>query len=201
MYEQHLEFTMAYPATGPGVRVGPPTEARSGRGQHLAATIGGGLLFLLIGAAILANAMFSVSTRAQLQAEGRTITAEVVDAQVAQTTRRGSVTSSRYEVKYRFQPPGKAVVASDWQEAPQDVVRTATQTKTIEVRYLPSDPSVNLPDASVGNESGQSGASIWQMTIGAGIALLGLGILFLALKQPRAPRPTPVQSISPNPVR
>ena len=167
--------------------------------QTLTMMIGSSLLFLLVGLGLVASAISSVSTGARLRAEGQTIVADVVDAQVAQSTRRGSVTSKRYEVKYRFQPPGQTVITSGWEEAPEDVIRTAAGTKRIEVRYLPSDPSVNLPSASVSNESGPSITSIWRIIVGAAFALLGLGIFYLALKRPRAPQPFPAQPILPNP--
>src|SRR5215213_8815831 len=108
--------------------------------QKWAMTIGGGLLLLLIGIGLVVSSVFSVSTTARLQADGQTIVADVVDAQVVKSTRRGSVTNTRHEVKYRFQPPGQAAVTSGWEEAPEDVVRAAIRTNAIEVRYLPSDP-------------------------------------------------------------
>src|SRR5215212_9006403 len=87
---------------------------------------------------------------AQLRTDGLTIVADVVDTQLVRSTRRGTVTNTRYEVQYRFQPPKGSIVASGWEEVPEEVARLAAQTKTIEVRYLPNDPSVNLPSASVG---------------------------------------------------
>jgi hypothetical protein len=68
--------------------------------------IGSSVIFLLIGLGLVAGSTFFISTTARLRTEGQTIVADVVDAQVAKTTRRGSVASTRYEVKYRFQPPG-----------------------------------------------------------------------------------------------
>jgi hypothetical protein len=175
----------------------PHTRSR----QLVPIMIGSSLLFLLIGLGLIASASFSVSTSAQLRADGRTITAEVVDAQVTRSTRRGSVTSTRYEIKYRFQPPGHAVVTSGWEEAPEDIARTAAQTRTIDVRYLPGDPSVNLPSASVGKESGSDVTSVWRSIVGAAFALLGLGIGFLALKGQPAPGPSPRQSVMPTHAR
>lgn len=157
--------------------------------QHRTLLIGSSLVFLLIGLGLIAGVTLFISTAARLRAEGQTIVADVVDAQVAKTTRRGSVTSARYEVKYRFQPQGQGVITSDWVEAPEDVVRAATQAKSIDVRYLPSDPSVNLPSASVGDEAGPRFSSIWQMIVGAGFVVLGLGIFSLSLKRPRTPQP------------
>jgi hypothetical protein len=152
--------------------------------------IGGGLISLLIGLGLIASATLSASTQEKLRTEGKAIIADVVDTQVTKSTRKGTVTSTRYEVQYRFQPPGKSVVTSGWQEAPEEIVRAAVQANKIEVRYLPSDPSVNLPSASVGSEAGVGFGSIWQMLVGAAFALLGLGIGFLALKTPRATRPS-----------
>ena len=164
----------------------------------VALMIGCGLFFLLIGLGLVVNSSLSVSTRAQLRADGQTILADVLDAQVVQSTRRGTVTSTRHEVKYRFQPSGQSVVTSGWEEAPEDVVRAAVQTKTIEIRYLPNDPSVTLPSASVGAESGASVTSSWRMLVGAAFALLGVGIFSLALKGPRAPRLSPGQPAVPS---
>src|SRR5215217_4085724 len=167
---------MAYQAIGPGVRGGggttPPAQSR----QMLAMMIGGGVLLLLIGLGLIGSATLFASKQAQLRDEGKTIVANVLDTQATRTTRRGIVTSTRYEVKYRFQPTGQAAVTSDWEEAPEDVARAATQTKTIEVRYLPSDPSINLPSASAGAESGSGVASIWQVSVGAGLTIVGLAI-------------------------
>ena len=190
MCAQHTEAIMAYPATGPRVRDGGGAPARSRGRQMLAAMLGVGLLFLLIGLGLVISSTLSISAKAQLRADGHAIVADVLDAQVARSTRRGSVTSTRYEVKYRFQPPGQAVVTSGWEEAPEDVVRKATQTGQIEVRYLPSDPNVNLPSASVGDEAASGLPSSWRIVVGAGFALLGLGITVLALKRPQTPRPS-----------
>ena len=181
---------MAQVAAGIGIRDRGGTAARPRSRQMLALMIGCGLFFLLIGLGLVVNAALAASTQAQLRTDGQTIVADVVDAQTVKSTRRGTVTSTRYEVQYRFQPPGKSVVTSGWQEAPEDVVRAAVQAKSIEVRYLPSDPSVNLPSASIGTESGASFGSIWQMLVGAAFALLGLRIGFLALKTPSAARPS-----------
>ena len=161
----------------------------------LALMIGCGLFFLLIGLGLIVSASQFVSTQAQLRTDGQTIMADVIDAQTVKSTRRGTVTSTRHEVQYRFQAPGKSVVTSGWEEAPEDIVRAAVQAKTIEVRYLPSDPSVNLPSASIGTESGASFGSIWRIVVGAAFALLGLGIGFLALKEPRAGRQSAGQPV------
>jgi len=169
--------------------------------QNAMLMIGSSVLFLLIGLGLVASATIFTSTTARLRTEGQTIVAEVVDAQVIQSTRRGSVTSKRYEVKYRFQPPGQSVVMSDWVEAPEDVVRGATQAKAIEVRYLPSDPSVNLPSASVGTEAGPSVTSIWHMMVGAAFVVLGLAILSVSLRRPRAPEPFSTRPVMLGPVR
>ena len=181
---------MAYQAIGPGIRDGggttPPAQSR----QMRAMMIGGGMLLLLIGLGLIGSATLFASKQAQLREEGTTIVADVLDTQATRTTRRGTVTSTRYEVKYRFQPMGQAAVTSGWEDAPEDVVRAATQTKTIEVRYLPSDPGVNLPSASVGAESGSGVASIWQLSVGAGLTIMGLGIVFLAGKSLSTPRPS-----------
>ena len=159
--------------------------ARPRSRQMLAMLIGCGLCFLLIGLGLVVNSSLFISSQAQLRADGQTIAADIVDARVVQSTRGGTVTSTRHEVKYRFQPPGQAVVTSDWEEAPENVVRTAVQSKTIEVRYLPNDPSVNLPSVSVESESGASFTSIWQIVVGAAFTIMGLGIFYLALKGPR----------------
>lgn len=192
---------MAQVAAGMGIRDRGGTVTRPRSRQMLALMIACGLFFLLIGLGLIVNASLLVSTQAQLRADGQTIMADVVDAQTVKSTRRGTVTSTRHEVQYRFQPPGKAVVTSGWEEAPEDVVRAAVQAKTIEVRYLPTDPSVNLPSASVGTESGASFGSIWRVLVGAAFALLGLGIGFLALKEPRAPRQSAGQPLMPNSAR
>ena len=188
---------MAQLAAGMGIRDRGGPVARPRSRQMLAMMIGSGLFFLLIGLGLVVNSSLFVSTQAQLRDGGQTIVADVVDAQVVRSTRRGTVTSTRHEVKYRFQPPGQSVVTSGWEEAPEEVVRTATQTKTIEIRYLPSDPSVNLPSASVGTESGAGFTSIWRTLVGAAFALLGVGICYLALKAPRAARPSAGQTIMP----
>ena len=188
---------MAQVAVGMGIRDRGGTVARPRSRQMLAMMIGCGLFFLLIGLALIVHSSQFVSTQAQLRADGQTIAADVLDAQTVRSTRRGTVTSTRHEVKYRFQPPGQSVVTSEWAEAPEEVVRAAVQARTIEVRYLPSDPSVNLPSASVGTESGASFGSIWRMLVGAAFALLGLGIFFLARKEPRAPRLSSGQPLMP----
>jgi hypothetical protein len=167
----------------------------------LAMMLGFGLVFLLTGIGIVASSGLFVSTQAQLRADGREIVADVVDTQVVKTTRRGTVTDTRYEVKYRFQPPQQAVVSSGWEEVPQAVARTAAETRTIEVRYLPSDPSVNLPSASIGTESGPGFGSIWKMLVGGLFAVLGLGIFCLALKKPGAPGESAGRPVIPNAAR
>src|SRR5262245_50379782 len=122
---------MAYQAMGPGTWNGGGTPPTTRSRQTLATMIGGGVLLLLIGLGLIGSATLSASTQAQLRAEGKTIVADVLDAQVTRSTKRGTITSTRYEVKYRFQLPGQAVVTSDWEEAPEEIVRAATQTKTI----------------------------------------------------------------------
>jgi hypothetical protein len=163
--------------------------------------IGGGLILLLIGLGLIANTALSTSTQAKLRAEGKTIAADVLDSQITKTTRRGSVTSTRYEVKYRFQPPGQAAVTSGWEEAPDQVVRAAAQAKTIEVSYLPSDPSINLPAASVGSEASSGVATIWPVFVGAIFAFMGIGLLLLARKGTGANRPPAGRPVPAPPVR
>ena len=192
---------MAYQETGTGDRGGSGSTSRPHSGQTLVMMIGGGLILLLIGLGLIASSALSASTQAKLRADGKTIVADVVDTQVTKTTRRGSVTSTRYEVKYRFQAPGQAVVASDWEEAPEEVVRAAAQAKTIEVSYLPSDPSVNLPAATIGNEVGSGVASAWQVIVGAVFAIMGLGILLLARKGPGVPHASAGRPVPAPPVR
>jgi len=186
---------MGHGTAGMEIRDRGGTETRSHSRQVLAMMVGSGLFFLLIGLGIVVTSGLFVSTQAQLRADGQTIVADVLDAQVIQSTRRGTVTSTRHEVKYRFQPPGQAEVTSGWEEAPEEVVRTAARTKTIEVRYLANDPSVNLPSASVGTESGAGLTSSWRITVGAAFAVFGLGIFFLAFKGRRAPRPSSGQAV------
>src|SRR5262245_19474297 len=114
---------MVQAAAGMEIRDRGGTGVRARSRQMLEMMIGCGLFFLLIGLGLIVNASLSVSTQAQLRADGQTIMADVVDAQTVKSTRRGTVTSTRHEVQYRFQPPGKSVVTSGWEEAPEDVVR------------------------------------------------------------------------------
>jgi hypothetical protein len=179
---------MAYQPRNTGIRDGGGTPARDHSRQRLTMMIGGGLILLLIGLGLIASATLSASTQEKLRAEGKSIVADVVDTQVTKSTRRGTVTSTRYEVKYRFQPPGQTAITSGWEEAPEAVVRAATQAKTIEVSYLPGDPSVNLPAASISGESGSGVTSIWQMIVGAAFVITGLAIMFLVGKGASAPR-------------
>ena len=71
---------MADVAVARGARDRGGTAARSRSRQMLAMMIGCGLVFLLIGLGLVVNASLSVSTQAQLRADGQTTIADVVDA-------------------------------------------------------------------------------------------------------------------------
>ena len=96
--------------------------------------------------------------------------------------------SGCYEVKYRLQVPGQAAITSDWQEGPEEAIRVATVTKTIEVRYLPSDPSVNLPASALGGDTASAAISLWRGGVGGALILLGLVILVFSRNVASSPR-------------
>jgi hypothetical protein len=107
---------MAPPIPPPMPNVRPQTPRAHNR-QMFLTMIGGGLILLLVGLGLIGTAALYASKQAQLREEGKTIIADVIDAQVTKTSTRGTVTSTRYEVKYRVQVAGQAAITSDWQKA------------------------------------------------------------------------------------
>lgn len=169
-----------------------------------------GAIFLAIGIALLVGASSTTSSDARLQTEGQTLTADVVDAREVQYKRGGTTTSTSYEIKYRFTSgsllSGGSVIISDWMDAPEAVVRDAVRQGTIEIRYLPGEPSVNKPVASLGVEVGSFGFPVGPII--AGVLFLGVGGLILwggrpgaiVARRPSEAGPTPEVAAGGGPV-
>jgi hypothetical protein len=188
---------------GDGRRYGIAEETMMERTKHNSwrrANVIAGAIFILIGLGVLVSAFFAASGDARLQAEGTTLTADLVDARQVQRTRRGATVATEYEVKYRFIAGGSlaaggSVILSDWMDAPEAVAREAARVGTIEVRYLPGEPAVNKPVASLGAGVGGFSFPIGQLVAGALFA--GVGGLIVFSGRPTAVRGRPGGGPSP----
>jgi hypothetical protein len=173
-----------------------------GRGAWRRVNLIAGAIFLLIGLGALISAFGVVGDDARLQAEGATVTADVVDARRVQRTRRGATVATEHEVKYRFVAGGSlaaggSVILSDWTDAPEAVAREAARVGTIDIRYLPGEPVVNKPVASLGAGVGGFSFPIGQLVAGALFA--GVGGLIVLAGRAAATRERPGVRPSPSP--
>jgi hypothetical protein len=118
-----------------------------------------------------------------LRAQAHTTTAEVIDSRISSDAHG---LRKNYDIRYRFQlqPHGAAYTLSEkgplarneiWSTLPKDQWERATQSRRVDVEYLPSDPSVNC----LAGQAGTDLAGVWFL-MGFAALLAVPGILLVA---------------------
>ena len=133
-----------------------------------------GLVMVAFGAFMACLAYPQVDSMRELKAHGVRTTADVIDARISSDA-HGLHNSHDIRYRFRLQPHGPWYERSEkgplarkelWASLPKEQWEQATRAGTIDVEFLPSDPSVN-------EVAGKAGTELVGM-----YCLLGIGAVF-----------------------